>query len=392
MIDFENETLLEGLSISGKASIKAKAPAKPAVKVTAKPPAVHITAKVNSKPPVTPSVTAKLAAPLAKVAITPAVAVKAGTKLAASGHTAANVSAVLHAGATTPAEHKAVTVAMPKIAEAMKAAIKEAPKVLVSAPKVAATLATPSQILAAKAALSVPKLPALSITGIAKLAAPLAKVTVSPAVAELVGTKMAMQGHTAANVAAVLSAGAKTPAEVHAVKVALPNIAANVKEAALATSARVAALAKIPVATKINAAANVLAKAATNLAVKGKAPKPQHHETTKRKAHAVCAPVAKACGCQAKHHPHILRKARVKMAVAGYPAGTLDGMLANLHDMQDSLEKAALQRLATYEHNSLVSKHDFETAVLRKLANLACKLPKCSPTRVKAMGRIMGAL
>jgi len=309
MIDFDNETLLEGLSLSGSASMRVKTPSRP-------------------KPPKAP---------------------KRGLGASLMG-----------------------AIKLPRKAANMKRAA--------------------AQVLAAKAALHVPKVPPLTAAAVAKLAAPLAKVTVTPAVAELVGTKLAMQGHPAAHVRAVLAAGISTPAEAKAVKLAMPSIAANVKEAALMSAARVAAIAKVPTKKRIDAAAHVLAKAATTLAAKGATPKPEHPEATKRKACAVAAPVAHACGCQVKHHPHILRKARVKLASAGYPSGTLDGMLANLHDMQDSLEKASLQRLATYEHNSIVSRRGFETEVLRRLANLACKLPKCSPTRVKAFSKIRGAL
>lgn len=136
-----------------------------------------------------------------------------------------------------------------------------------------------------------------------------------------------------------------------------------------------------------NIAANLAVKAITNLATKPApiaaavkaALKPTAFITAK--AVEAITPIAHACGCQPKP---VLYQVKKKMACKGYPPDSVDGMLSTLHDMNASLEKAAIQRLATYEHKKLVTKRDFEHQVLSQLQRIACKLPKCHPVRTKA--------
>jgi hypothetical protein len=99
------------------------------------------------------------------------------------------------------------------------------------------------------------------------------------------------------------------------------------------------------------------------------------------KAAQAVAPIAHACKCSP--HP-VIKKLDTKLCAKGYPTNTATNLLASLHDMNTALEKAALQRLATYEHNKLSAKARFEHEVLEKLAKLANKLAPCHPARTRA--------
>lgn len=197
-------------------------------------------------------------------------------------------------------------------------------------------------------------------------------------------------------------------------KAALPSIAAKLtspafKAASPAVKAQVSTmLAKSPALTaavkasvtpanskpeiRKSIATNLAVTAMTNMAQKPnrikaaiKAVSPISPAVTAKAVEAI-APIAKACHCQTEP---VLARVRAKLTKVGYPPNTIDGMLATLHDMNTALEKAALQRLATYEHNKLASKSAFEKEVLSQLRRLACNLPKCHPVRTKAHLTIM---
>ena len=168
---------------------------------------------------------------------------------------------------------------------------------------------------------------------------------------------------------------AKAPAVAVALRAAQSLGAPTITPAALMA-------AKGVVAARTGLAAGLMSKAVTALAKKAPilpANIPLHIITAKA-AQAV-APVAHACKCQAKH---VVKKLDNNLTCKGYPANTASSLLASVHDMNTALEKAALQRLATYEHNKLTSKARFEHEVLEKLASLAGKLAPCHPARTRA--------
>ena len=133
------------------------------------------------------------------------------------------------------------------------------------------------------------------------------------------------------------------------------------------------------IALRVKTAAKIAAPAVLTMAKK--APKSLPPKQAKRKAIAVVAPIAKACQCQAKP---VVRQLNAKLACHGYPANAATNVLASMYDMQNSLEKAALQRLATHEHQTLTRKHAFEHKVLAQLAKLSAALPLCHPTKTRA--------
>lgn len=136
-----------------------------------------------------------------------------------------------------------------------------------------------------------------------------------------------------------------------------------------------------PMATRQRVAANIVTKAALQLAAKPGPIKKQSPHVTTAKAHKAIAPIAHACKCQTAP---VLQRVKAKMAHHGFPHTSVEALLAQLHDMNTLLDKAALQRLATFEHKKLESKHAFEHAVLSRLAKLSHCLPEGHPTRNRA--------
>lgn len=213
--------------------------------------------------------------------------------------------------------------------------------------------------------------------------------------------KKAQSAAKAATAALPAKAAASIPAIAAkiaspAFNVATPQVQAQVKtmlaqspvmKQAVAAHLAMPTAIKASTAVREAVAANLAVKAMTSLANKSApikaavkaAIKPTPHIAAK--AVEAITPIAHACGCQAKP---VLRKVKAKMACKGYPPDSVDGLLSTLHDMNTSLEKAAIQRLATYEHKQLTSKRDFEHQVLSQLQRIACKLPKCHPVRTKA--------
>lgn len=137
----------------------------------------------------------------------------------------------------------------------------------------------------------------------------------------------------------------------------------------------------VPMGVKEVAASKIALKAITSL--KKKTPKhPPSHDVAE-KAEKAIAPIAHACGCggSTKNVRIIIHR---EMAKGGMPPHSADSLLAMLHDMNKQLETAATQRLATFEHQAIVSKRDFEHEVLERLSALSKKLPECHPVRTRA--------
>ena len=134
-------------------------------------------------------------------------------------------------------------------------------------------------------------------------------------------------------------------------------------------------------------AAGLATKAVLSLAKKAPVIPSCSGATMHEKAKRAVAPIAHACGCRTMP---VIHKIRHHMSKKGYPHLTTDSLLASLSDMNDSLEKAALQRLATHEHLQLTGKAAFEHDVLKKLARLSKQLPNCHPTRTRAHLKILG--
>ncbi len=105
---------------------------------------------------------------------------------------------------------------------------------------------------------------------------------------------------------------------------------------------------------------------------------PIHTVATAKKAIEAVKPIAEACNCKAAP---VIKAVDAKLVADGFPSGTAKTLLSQLHDMNESLEKAATQRLVTHEHDVLTAKHDFEHSVLARLAQIAQCLPKCHPAR-----------
>lgn len=105
-----------------------------------------------------------------------------------------------------------------------------------------------------------------------------------------------------------------------------------------------------------------------------------------RKAVAAIKPIAHACKCSP---PPVIRAIDAQMACQGYPPGSAKNLLAAIHDMNTALEKAAIQRLATHEHNTLSAQQQFEKRVLEKLSTLSRALPQNHPTRTRAHLKIL---
>lgn len=138
---------------------------------------------------------------------------------------------------------------------------------------------------------------------------------------------------------------------------------------------------EVPMGVKEAVAGKIALKAIS--AMRKKHPKAHHPVASAEKAEKVLEPIAHACGCGGgtKNIRIIIHR---EMAKSGMPPHSADGMLSMLHDMNTMLETAATQRLATFEHNAIVSKRDFEHEVLEKLSALSKRLPKCHPVRTRA--------
>ncbi len=143
-------------------------------------------------------------------------------------------------------------------------------------------------------------------------------------------------------------------------------------------------LLSLPLADRIDHAAQVVTKQAKKVTRKFK-PKPatRHDE---KKALEVVKPIAKACKCEAKP---VLAQVRKYLACDGYPNSAADSLLAQIHEVVAQVERAANQRMATSEHNALKKKSDFETQVLERLSRVVACLPPCHPTRVRANRTIL---
>lgn len=132
---------------------------------------------------------------------------------------------------------------------------------------------------------------------------------------------------------------------------------------------------------RIAAASGIMEKAIQTVAKKGvEIPKKPAAEV-KAKAAAAVRPIAKACKCQTQP---VITDLERKLSKCGYPVGAATALLAGLHDMNVTLEKAALQRLATHEHKTITAQHAFEHEVLNKLSDIAKQLPRCHPVRTRA--------
>ncbi len=128
-------------------------------------------------------------------------------------------------------------------------------------------------------------------------------------------------------------------------------------------------------------ATNLAASAITTLAAKTPILPAQINSQIRLKALEAVAPFAQACKCEAKP---IIKKLDTHFQSNGYPSGTSTSLLAGLHDMNHKLEKAAVQRLATYEHKSKSADTHFRCKVLKKLSSIAKCLPECHPARTRA--------
>jgi hypothetical protein len=118
---------------------------------------------------------------------------------------------------------------------------------------------------------------------------------------------------------------------------------------------------------------------ATNLAIKAITPlaaKPRHshnHHNRAKRALSAVAPIADAYGTPAAA---VIRSVDARLIPLGYPPGTAATLFAALSDLNDSLEAAAKDKIASLP--------TAEASVLRQLANVAQKLPRCHPTRTRA--------
>jgi hypothetical protein len=139
---------------------------------------------------------------------------------------------------------------------------------------------------------------------------------------------------------------------------------------------------------RVAIAAAIATKAVTSLAKKTPTLPTLHPVLAAAKAVQAVAPIAHACRCQAAPVVDRVRKTMLKQ---GYPNHTTDTLLAGLNDMNTALERAAAQRMATYEHNKLTHEQNFERDVLARLSKLAQCLPKCHPVRTRANLAVLSA-
>jgi len=154
-----------------------------------------------------------------------------------------------------------------------------------------------------------------------------------------------------------------------------------VQAAKAVTKPPIVQAAKAVTKARADMAQNILAKGVLSLAAKAPILPAGPRNATAAKAIKAATPIAHACKCQAKP---VIRRLNRHMSTCGFPNGTATTLLASIHDMNALLEKAAVQRLSTYEHKKLKHRASFEHDVLSKLAKIAAKLPSCHPTRTKA--------
>ena len=232
-----------------------------------------------------------------------------------------------------------------------------------------------------------PAIPAKKPLGV--FATPAAQAVASAQKAMSVAKKTAAQSPTGAFSAPAKQAALAAQKAVTAARAAvkgniktIPKIPTIAGKAAI-SGAALSAINKpsVPMAVKEVAASKIALKAITSL--KKKAPPHAPSHDVAEKAEKAIAPIAHACGCggSTKNVRIIIHR---EMAKGGMPPHSADSLLATLHDMNKQLEMAATQRLATFEHNAIVSKRDFEHEVLERLSALSKKLPECHPVRTRA--------
>ena len=180
-------------------------------------------------------------------------------------------------------------------------------------------------------------------------------------------THAAQSARSRAGASAVVSV--KLPKKTPAAALRATFKSSPVRPATLTSKARTSVAAKIGLA------------GALKLAAKAPPIKPQSPAITAAKAKAAIEPIATACQC---HPAPVIKKIDVHLAKRGYPTGSAKNLLARIFDMKTSLEKAAIQRLATHEHKTLAAKQSFETQVLKRLSELSQCLSACHPTRTRA--------
>lgn len=149
----------------------------------------------------------------------------------------------------------------------------------------------------------------------------------------------------------------------------------------IAVSPKVVAAAMQATRARTKLATNITGKAISRLARKAPLLPVQSSRQIEKKALEAVGPIARACKCTPAP---VIQNLNRQLTKKGYPAKTATSLLAGIHDMNESLEKAAVQRIATHEHKAINNEQAFRCKVLRKLTQLAKCLPECHPARTRA--------